>query len=165
MNYKIRKTDNSDELKIKEMLYYAMHVPAGSPALSKSIVDFPELSGYYKNWGKPDDTGLIAEDVNNAPIAAIWLRLFNGSFKGYGFIDDRIPELSMSVIPDYRGNGIGSRLLNELLNNSLIKRYNAISLSVDKTNRAVNLYYRFEFEVYAESDKSFTMIRRLPKTH
>ena len=159
MNYKIRKTKYTDESILKEMLYHAIYVPAGSSPLCKTIVELPELAGYYIKWGKTGDTGIIAESENEI-IAAIWIRLFNNSYQGYGFIDKNIPELSMSVITDYQGQGIGTKLLHELLNDDELADYKAISLSVDKTNRAVNLYKRFGFEIFNESKKSYIMIKK-----
>ena len=66
---------------------------------------------------------------------------------GCGYVDDDTPEISLSLYPAYRNNGIGSQLLNsmlDLLKNNGVKK---VSLSVSRTNRAVSLYKRFGFEI------------------
>lgn len=160
MDITIRKTENSDELIIKEMLYHAIHVPHGMPPLSKSVIDSPELSIYYKNWGETTDIGYVAESENKI-IGAVWLRQFNSENKGYGYINNTIPELSMSVIPEFRNQGIGTDLLNTLFNDPQVLKYETISLSVSKDNKVVSLYKRFSFKVYSEDEKSYVMVKEI----
>jgi GNAT superfamily N-acetyltransferase len=70
-----------------------------------------------------------------------WLRCFPASEPGYGFVDESTPELSIAVLPAYRGKGIGSRLLERLL-----QGVDAASLSCDPANPAWRLYVRLGFE-------------------
>ena len=65
---------------------------------------------YVKAWGRPGDTAMIAL-VDGFPVGAAWFRLFKASAPGYGFVDERRPELAVAVVPNARGKGVGSALL------------------------------------------------------
>ena len=159
-DYTIRVGRNTDEACFKDMLYHAIHLPEGAQRLDRNIVETPELARYYADWGKETDCGSIAE-IGGKPIAAAWIRLFSPTERGYGYIDETIPELSMATIPEYRGQGIGSRLLEHLLDLKQVSLLPALSLSVDRTNRALNLYRRFGFQDYSQTEKSLVMIKVL----
>jgi GNAT superfamily N-acetyltransferase len=160
--FTIRLAANSDEPFLWEMLYQAIFVPPGSPPLPKEILDSPELARYVAGWGKPDDIGLLAIDVKTSqPVGAAWLRLLTRRNRGYGYIDDETPELSMAVLPGRRGGGVGSSLLTRLLQEAE-NRYNTISLSVSEGNPDVRLYERFGFVMVRKESGSMTMIRTKP---
>jgi GNAT superfamily N-acetyltransferase len=93
----IRLLALEDKLFLWEMLYQALHVPEGQPALPREVIHLPELARYVQGWGQP--------------VAAVWLRLLMSENKGYGYVGDDTPELSIAVLPEYRGQGIGTELL------------------------------------------------------
>ena len=96
------------------------------------------------------DACLVAES-DTLVVGAIWVRYMHGC----GYVDDDTPEISLSLYPTYRNNGIGSQLLNsmlDLLKNNGVKK---VSLSVSRTNRAVSLYKRFGFEII-DRDRDLT---------
>ena len=159
MNCTIRTLTPDDETFLWEMLYQALHIPEGHPALPREIVQHPELARYVQDWGREGDCGLLAKDATtDQPIGAVWLRLLIGTNKGYGYVDDETAELSISVLPNYRGQGIGTQLLTHLFASECGR--SPISLSVSADNPAVHLYERFGFEVVSRSDDSLTMKRR-----
>jgi GNAT superfamily N-acetyltransferase len=99
-------------------------------------------------------------------IGAAWLRLWLNDDKGFGYIDDSIPELAIAVLPEYRGKGIGTELLMNILA-SAQSIYPAISLSVRANNPVVNLYQRLGFTKVDGSElmvdgvvSSFNMIHK-----
>lgn len=151
MNITVRASQKSDEPFLWEMLYQALYVPEGEPPLPREIVQQPELSQYVRAWGKPDDVGVIAL-ADEKPIGAVWLR----QIKAYGYVDDKTPELSIAVLPEYRGKGLGTRLMQELLA-AVNGRYAAISLSVSIDNPVLRLYQRLEFEIVVMQGNSVTM--------
>jgi GNAT superfamily N-acetyltransferase len=79
--------------------------------------------------------------VDGAPVGAAWLRCFPASEPGYEFVDERTPELSIAVLPAHRGKGIGSRLMERLL-----QGVDSTSLSCDQANPSWRLYVRLGFE-------------------
>ena len=154
----IRPLTLADEPFLWEMLYQALYVPAGQPPFPRSILDEPDISRYVQSWGRAGDAGYAAQD-GEQPIGAAWLRLLIGDNRGYGYIDDTTPELSIAVLPAYRDQGVGSTLLAHLLEyaGSL---YRAVCLSVMAESRAVRLYRSFGFEVVSEGSTGLTMVKR-----
>jgi len=160
--YIIRPLTQADAPFLREMLYQALYIPPGTPPLDRDVIDQPELAKYVQDWGREDDIGFIAIDANGQePVGAAWLRLFRGDQGGYGYVDDQTPELSMALLPAYRGQGIGTDLLTHLLQFAS-PRYPAISLSVAPENPAKRLYQRFGFEVMGKCGSSLTMRKILP---
>lgn len=153
----------SDEIShLDDFLYDAIFVPEGLEKPDKEIIKLPGLSRYIKDFGKDTDLCLVAE-LNGDLIGAIWTRIFTEIEKGYGFVDTKTPELSMSIIENYRNKGIGTKLLTAIINKLTQLNYNHVSLSADKLNYAFRLYNRFGFETVESDEKSATMIKRLKK--
>jgi GNAT superfamily N-acetyltransferase len=147
-----------DESILWDFLYLALYVPPGQPPLPRDIVFQPQISRYVQGWGTANDLGFVAHD-GILPVGAAWLRLLIGSEKGYGYVDDEIPELSMAVVSEYRGQGIGTRLLSTLLEQAS-SQYRSISLSVSEENAARRLYERFGFKTVKKSGSSLIMVKR-----
>jgi GNAT superfamily N-acetyltransferase len=137
MDFVIRPVMVEDESIVWEMLRYAAHESS-----IESVQQQPYLARYALNWGRMGDFGYAAS--NTSPIGAAWLRLWLGEDKGFGYVKDEIPELAIAVLPDYRGQGIGTRLLTQILEAAKIK-YPAVSLSVRANNPVLRLYERTGF--------------------
>jgi len=141
------------------MLYQALYVPEGQSAPPREVIHLPELSRYVEGWKRKGDCGFLAIDaVIGQPLGAVWVRLLMGENKGYGYVDDRTPELGIAVFPEYRGQGIGTKLLTHLFTS--VCGQSSISLSVSADNPAVKLYDRFGFEVISRTDDSLLMKRK-----
>jgi ribosomal protein S18 acetylase RimI-like enzyme len=154
----IRPLQIADEPFLWEMLYQALHIPEGQTPLPREIVQIPELARYVQGWGREGDCGFLSIKTSiSQPIGAVWLRLPIGEHKGYGYVDDNTAELSIAVLPGYRGQGVGTQLLTHLFASEWGKL--PISLSVSADNPAVRLYERFGFEIVSRSNGSLTMKR------
>ncbi len=140
------------------MLYQALYVPPGQPAPGREILQAPEIRRYACDWGRPGDVGFVALAAGQ-PVGAVWLRLLVGDERGFGYIDETTPELSIAVLPDQRGQGIGGALLAHLIAR-VSGRYPALCLSVSAGNPAQRLYQRLGFVVVAQEGDSFKMLRR-----
>ena len=155
----IRPITPEDTSFLWEMLYQAIHVTKGAEPPSRDVLSHPEIRRYLQDWGQPHDSGFVAVDPSTAePIGAAWLRLLIGDHKGYGYVDDATPELTIAVVPECRGNGIGSRLLSHLLA-ATEARYSCLSLSVSPNNPALRLYSRMGFEIVGTCGTSLVMKR------
>ena len=138
MNYDILNLTNKDESIVWEMLVYA--------AQQRSLIDVQKqdcLARYAANWGRRGDMGFVAK-TQIGSIGAAWLRLWLDDDKGFGYVDDRIPELAIAVLPEYRGCQIGTQLLMKVLD-SAQDTCPGISLSVRADNPVVKLYQRVGF--------------------
>ena len=133
MNTIIRKIRPEEYSLLREFLYQAIYLPEGVEPPPRSVVDLPELQIYVTDFGtRPGDHCLVAE-VEKKVIGAAWCRIM----EDYGHIDSSTPSLAISLLPEYRGQGTGTQLLNGLL---LLLReygYQKASLSVQKENPAV----------------------------
>lgn len=80
-------------------------------------------------------------------------------------VDDETPSFAISLLPEYRGQGIGTRLMRDML--SLLKEqgYRKASLAVQKANYAVGMYKSVGFEITDENDEEYIMVCRLSQEH
>lgn len=146
-SYYIREASKEDESFLWEMLYQCLYVPPNEPPPDRSIIHQPELSKYIKDWGLKDDYALIGIDkTSNQRVGAIWLRLFKENDQGYGYVDNHTPELSMAILLEFRGKGLGTELLSKLLQYLRENKYKTVSLSVSPNNPAKRLYEKMEFK-------------------
>ena len=123
----------------------------------RTIVERPELRLYYDDFGSGRaDHCLVAEAAGHV-VGAVWTRIMND----YGHVDDETPSFAISLLPEYRGQGIGTCLMKEML--SLLKDhgYRQASLAVQKANYAVRMYKNVGFEITDENDEEYIMVCRL----
>lgn len=145
--------DNEKEL-LKDFLYEAIFIPEGVEAPDKDIIEKPELRIYYEDFGKKaSDHCLVAEDEGKV-IGAVWTRIMND----YGHIDDKTPSFAISLYREYRGRGIGTRLMREMLDLLKEKGYKRASLAVQKANYAVRMYKKVGFETVDENEEEYIMV-------
>ncbi|MCC8050921.1 MAG: GNAT family N-acetyltransferase [Clostridiales bacterium] len=157
MNYNIRTLSKGEYSLLQDFLYEAIFVPEGVPAPPKSIINQPELQVYIADFGKKkDDIGLAAE-VDNTVVGSVWARIMND----YGHIDNDTPSIAISLYKEYRGRGIGTSMMNEILNILRERGYKQASLSVQKANYAVKMYLNVGFEIVDENEEEYIMLCRL----
>ena len=157
MNYKIRKISEEEVSLLQDFLYEAVFVPEGMSAPPKSIINQPELQVYITDFGKKkDDISLVAE-VDKKVVGAVWVRIMND----YGHIDNETPSFAVSLYKDYRGFGIGTDLMKEMLRILKDRGYKQASLSVQKANYAVRMYQKTGFEILDENGEEYIMLCRL----
>ncbi|MBS4207342.1 GNAT family N-acetyltransferase [Bacillus sp. FJAT-50079] len=89
------------------------------------------------------------------------MRLFDETNKTYGYINKNIPVLSMAILPEYRGQGLGTVLLNEMIDKAKQSDYISLSLSVDPKNPALRLYERDGFVKVGVNGTSWDMVKKL----
>ena len=157
MKYTIREMTAQEYPLLNDFLYEAIFVPEGVEPPSKSIITAPELQIYVKDFGtSKDDFSLVAE-VENKIIGAVWVRIMND----YGHIDDKTPSLAISLYKKYRGQGIGSSLIKEMLSLLQTHGYKRVSLSVQKANYAAKLYQKIGFRIIKEIGDEWIMTYNL----
>ncbi len=154
MQYTIRQMKESEYPLLKDFLYEAIFIPNGMAPPPKAIVDSPELQIYIDRFGTLAGDFALAAESSSTIIGAVWTRIIND----YGHIDDRTPSLAISLYREFRGQGIGTHMLKEML--SLLKAhgYERCSLSVQKANYAAKMYLKTGFEVVRESEDELIML-------
>ena len=157
MKYTIREMTAQEYPLLDDFLYEAIFVPEGVDPPSKSIITSPELQVYVKGFGaSKDDFALVAE-VENKIIGAVWVRIMND----YGHIEQQAPSLAISLYNKYRGQGIGSSLIKEMLSLLQVHGYKHVSLSVQKANYAAKLYQKIGFRIIKEIGDEWIMTYNL----
>jgi len=122
----------------------------------------PRYAMYLAGWPRPGDHGIVAED--GEPLGAAWYRTYTEASHGYGFVGEDVPELSIAVIASRRQQGIGRRLLVDLVAASVAQGFSALSLSVNEGNPARRLYESVGFVPVERHDRSWTMVRHADRS-
>ena len=129
MNLIIRNIKTEEYPLLKDYLYDAILIPQGVKPPDKSIINNEDLQVYIKDFGnKKDDICFLAE-MDHDIVGAVWIRIMND----YGHIDDQTPSLAISVKKEYRGLGIGTKLMETMLVSVKHHGYQSVSLSVQKS--------------------------------
>ena len=138
---------------LSDFLYEAIYLPEGTPPPPRSVILLPELQVYIRDFGtQPDDHCLVAE-ASGQVVGALWVRQMND----YGHVDAHTPSLAISLYKDFRGHGIGTRLMKGMLDLLHGKSYRQVSLSVQKANPAVpenEITFVTERKKFSEKDRS-----------
>ena len=157
MNYKIRKILEGEVGLLQDFLYEAIFVPEGMPAPPRSIINQPELQVYITDFGKKKDDIALVVEVDKKVVGAVWVRIMND----YGHIGNDAPSFAISLYKDYRGFGIGTDLMKEMLRTLKDRGYKQASLTVQKANYAVRMYQKTGFEIIDENEEEYIMLCRL----
>ncbi len=96
-------------------------------------------------------------EVDGKIVGAVWVRIMND----YGHIEDETPSLAISLYKEYRGFGIGTTIMKEILALLKTNGYKQVSLSVQKANYAAKMYLKVGFEIVRENEEEYIMICHL----
>jgi GNAT superfamily N-acetyltransferase len=121
---------------------------------------FPQLRIFCRGWGRPGDTGLVAEEEGRR-VGVVWYRFFIEASHGEGFVDEDTPELVIAVVRDARGRGVGRALLEAIHERARRQGVRRISLSADHENPARRLYGALGYRELAERDGDDRMLLEL----
>lgn len=158
-SYHIRVAGREDESFLREMLYESLYVPEGEEPFNRDILEEPFMKKYVENWGREGDLGYIAVNAAGKPAGSITIRYFDEGNKGFGYVSDDIPELGMALLPESRGQGLGTALMKELFRGMKEQGIQKVSLSVAPENTAaMKLYERFGFQEVGMCGTSITML-------
>src|SRR5438094_5251409 len=112
-----------------------------------------------RRMGRSGDRGVVAIDESGRRVGAAWYRLFAQDDRGYGFVDEHTPEITMAVEPSARGRGLGEALMHALVAAAQQEGLRALSLSVEKDNvRALRIYTKLGFRRVGREDNAWTML-------
>jgi GNAT superfamily N-acetyltransferase len=146
----IRRGNRQDVRFLRDMLRHAYYWRSGGE------IEDSLLWRYVSGWGRRGDTAVLALE-SGFPVGAAWFRLFPRDEPGFGFVDEETPEVSVAVVPSRRGQGIGSELLDALVEVAREQGYRALSLSVATDSPAMHVFEKHGFERVEQQDGSWTM--------
>lgn len=161
MDFTIRHMKLDERPLLEDFLYEAIYVPEGFKGeVPRSIIhDDPKCRAAFEGFGDlPDDRALVAE-VAGRVVGACWVRTTDE----YGHVDDVTPSFSISLLKQYRGQGIGGAMMRRMLDELRDAGYERASLSVQKENPATRLYERLGFRIVGdgEDESEWLMIAAL----
>ncbi len=155
----LRLATPNDLTFLQKMLYEAAF---WRPGVSRPPVDEalkrPGLARILDGSGRPGDTAIVAVDKRADRIGAAWYRYWTKDEHSYGFVDPATPELGIGVCPKWRGQGIGRRLIEELMIQAQRSGVMRMSLSVEPDNHALFLYKRLGFKKVGTVGGAWTMV-------
>lgn len=154
MEYVIRPLKESEVPVLDEFLYQAIFVPEGTEPPRREIIRQPELQVYVKDFGQRKDDHCLVAEAEGKIVGAVWVRIMDD----YGHIDDDTPSFALSLLPEARGRGIGTALMDEMLILLQTKGYRRASLAVQKANYALRLYRKAGFEIVDENEQEYIML-------
>ncbi len=153
-NLYIRELKENEYKILDDFLYEAIFIPKGMKKPPREIINNEELQVYVKDFGNYKDDNCIIAELNNKIIGACWTRIMND----YGHIDDNTPSFAISLYEEYRGKGIGTKLIETMLKLLKNKGYKKTSLAVQKDNYAVKMYKKVGFKIINENEQEYIMV-------
>lgn len=154
MDYIIRELKQEEADVLDTFLYEAIFIPEGVQAPPRDIINQPELQVYVEGFGTKRGDNCFVAQAGDEIIGAVWVRIMND----YGHVDDETPSFAISLLKQYRGNGIGTRLMERMLDELRKQGYRQASLAVQKMNYAVRMYKKVGFTIVDENDEEFIMV-------
>ena len=139
---------------LKDFLYEAIFIPEGVDPPAREIIEQPELKLYYEGFGTGKADHCIVADDNGRVVGAVWTRIMND----YGHVDDETPSFAISLYKEYRGIGIGTKMMEQMLELLSRKGYKKASLAVQKANYAVGMYKKVGFRIVDENSEEYIMV-------
>lgn len=145
----------------ESMMYEAIFQPDPAHPYPKEVIYHPQVQVYWDNWGAGKDDCCLVAIVDGTRVGAVWIRTFPGGEKGCGYIDEETPEIAIALFETYRNQGIGTRMLQQIIALMKTEGYAQTSLSVSKGNPAIRLYMRLGFTIVDENKEDYILLLRL----
>ena len=155
--YKVRNLRHDEIGLLEDFLYEAIYVPEGVMPPARDIIEMPELKLYIEEFGTRRGDNCLVADFGGKAAGAVWARIMDD----YGHVDDETPSIAISLYREYRGRGIGSRMMREMLEQLKAQGYKRASLSVQKANYAVRMYKKLGFAIVDENEEEYIMVCEL----
>jgi GNAT superfamily N-acetyltransferase len=138
--FHIRPANGEDARILSDMLVEAANWNVASARPRVAVLEDPAVLRYIAGWKRPGDFGCVAVDSHGSAVGACWARLFPPNAPGSGFVAAGVPELTLGVNPQWRAQGVGRALLQEIARAAAASGAARLSLSVDRRNFAQRLY-------------------------
>ena len=148
----VRRGGAQDVRFLRDMLHHAYYWKERQPDAGPGPGQL-----YVKAWGREGDTAVIALDRRLSGRGCLVSALQAGVAR-VRLCRPADAEAAIAVVPNARGKGVGTALLDALLERARGDGYEAISLSVDRHNKgAIALYEQHGFRQVDETPDSLTL--------
>ncbi len=144
----IRAFQPDDEKHLPRFLALAAHEDDTQIVLAN-----PDLARYIEDFGRDGDCAIVAHSDEKI-VGVAWARLWTSGNCGFGWIDEATPEMAIAVEADFRGQGIGTRLIEALKSELCAAGAQQIALNVRADSRAVQLYEKLGFAKVDGSERT-----------
>ena len=161
-NVTTRPINPSEYQLLEEFLYQAIYIPEGENPPPQDVIFDPNVYVYVKDFGSQKSDCCIVAEHDGKVIGAAWARIV----PAYGHLDETTPELAISILPNHRGQGVGTALMEHLFETLRQNGYARTSLSVQTNNQAVRFYKRLGYEITQEKldhvgNEDYIMVKQL----
>lgn len=153
----IREIHKDEIALLRDFLYEAIFIPEGVKPPERDIIEKPELRLYTDDFGSRKGDHCLVADCDGKVVGAVWTRIM----ADYGHVDDDTPSFAVSLYKEYRGKGIGTQLMIQMLELLKEQGYQQASLAVQKANYAVKMYERIGFRTVNENEQEYIMVCEL----
>lgn len=106
----------------------------------KEVMDIEQVS-----FPDPWQEAMFYSELNNRKISRFYVAMIDGRLVGYigmWIIQDEAHILNLAIHPDYRRQGIGSRLLETLFEKARKKGVKRVTLEVRASNTTAQQFYK-----------------------
>ena len=152
--YAIRELREEETGLLEDFLYEAIFIPQGVCPPERDIIQRPELRVYTEGFGRRKGDNCLVAEAGGRVVGAVWTRIMDD----YGHVDDETPSFAISLYKEYRGLGLGTRLMREMLGRLRAQGYKRASLAVQKANYAVKMYEQVGLKTVDENEEEFIMV-------
>ncbi|MDO4243246.1 MAG: GNAT family N-acetyltransferase [Actinomyces sp.] len=131
---------------------------------AQDVREKPEFAHYTRLLPERGDFGVVALNGDSA-VGLAWALFLSVDDPGYGYVDERTPEVSLWVSADGRGQGVGRQLLRALIEQARERGVQRLSLSVEAGNYAWSRYRSEGFTEWPGGEADGVMVLNLDDTH
>lgn len=154
MNIHIREINSNEYKVLDDFLYEAIFIPEGVEVPPREIINAPELQVYVKDFGMQEGDICFVAEAEEKIVGAVWVRIMDD----YGHVENGVPSFAISLYKEYRGFGIGTAMMKQMLTELKLRGYQKTSLAVQKENYAVKMYKKVGFEIVDENEEEYIMM-------
>lgn len=142
ISYNIRHMSNKEIALLDDFLYEAIFIPEGVEAPSREIINAPELQVYVQGFGEQEGDICFVAEVDEKIVGAVWVRIMDD----YGHVEEGVPSFAISLYKEYRGLGIGTAMMKQMLAELKSRGYQETSLAVQKANLNLQKGKKYDYE-------------------
>ena len=125
-SYNIRHINDDEIALLDDFLYEAIFISEGVEEPPREIINAPELQVYVQDFGKQEGDICFGAEVEEKIVGAVWVRIMDD----YGHVEEGVPSFAISLYKEYRGFGIGTALMKQMLAELKARGYQKTSLAV-----------------------------------